>query len=94
MFERVEPVEIFDQFILFPVTQLNDVTFREFFGVILYRLVYPFGFHPIKFGHISIQKYALFTDGQHLLFIYSAYISHAPRFGLPIDSMTLPTILK
>ena len=55
MFQRIEPVEIFHQFLFLFFFEGDDIALRKFIRVILDGFVDISRLHPIKFGDVSIE---------------------------------------
>ena len=55
MFQRIELVEIFHQFLFLFFFEGDDIALRKFIRVILYSFVDISRLHPIKFSDVSIE---------------------------------------
>ena len=55
MFQRIEPVEIFHQFLFLFFFEGDDIALWKFIRVILYGFVDISRLHPVKFGDVPIE---------------------------------------
>gem|GEM_PF-5151684 len=56
VFQVIEPVEIFDQFVFVLFFKGNHVPFGEFVGIVFDRFVDPFRFYAVKRRHVVVKN--------------------------------------
>ena len=78
MLHRLEPVEIFDQFVFLFDIQRNNISVREFIWVVLQSFVDTFGLYSIQLGNIPIEDNLLISnDDNFVLCFYDVFfLSH------------------